>query len=523
MSARSLLLLLLFPASALRVQAEPCAVLWVPTGTVSAVEIGNFLDEHSSLRLTLAVSPESVDKPSELSRWTASKQLELALRLPQDPLLPLAASRMQDVLGRLALAKQRHRDAFGVQASGFVPAQGALPAALSPLLAAQGLRWAAIGAFADGSPFRLHSGGFLLASASSLPNASIRLSTMGPADLGECPATVSELAEKSSPIVDAEPSSLPTWEGPLSDWTRDPDAKNAWSSCEKAAQSLSQYQNSGRASMISLEKAQSLLYAAQEARFYSPRALPSDRKEQASRLHAFYKAIGQEPPMPARISGIPSAQEAQAGAVRISQAEASILFENAASSSPSRAELSSLRVSWDDQAVTFEVGLSSDPALEPLRPEELLFDLYIDVNHRPGSGSAELLPGREPFVASENGWEQAISLVGNSAALFRSAPGQEPIFQTRLKAQTDAQRAEIRITASRARLRGNPAAWGYLPLLMRAAKASSARTPNDPEGLRRPDASRPADALAAASVRKSLQQGARGRRLPMLRLDAEFQ
>src|SRR5271155_2724315 len=108
--------------------AAPAAVpgapaLWVPNE--AALNWDDFLATlrwNSSLRLTAAISPSALPEgmKGELSRLSDEGRVEFALRLPQDPVLPLLTrlpaddqgtpSRAADVAEQLALARQAYRD-----------------------------------------------------------------------------------------------------------------------------------------------------------------------------------------------------------------------------------------------------------------------------------------------------------------------------------------------------------------------------------------------------------------------------
>jgi hypothetical protein len=145
------------------VQGTPA--LWVPNE--SALDWEAFLSLlkwNDNLRLTVAVSPSSLPEglKGELTRLADDGRVEFALRLPQDPVLPLlvrlpagdqgTVSRAQDIAQQLATARQSYRTYFGRLPKGFVPAAGALPSDLAPLTRSLGFQWVAVGGYASEPP-----------------------------------------------------------------------------------------------------------------------------------------------------------------------------------------------------------------------------------------------------------------------------------------------------------------------------------------------------------------------------------
>lgn len=560
------------------------AVLFVPREDFAAWEgLGRLLESHPRFKLTLA-APESVPAAAsaDLKRWIAEGRLEIALRVPGDPVLPLLQDlksadvqftgsapdgvypRSRDVIHRVALSKDGLRRAFGAAPLGLAPGGGALSLGVLDALKDLGLHWAATGDYgqaprtfseeapeptavwwhrhgiamvpfrtvasaeADPSPGDLPFGrgeqavALLLDESDGLipPGSSLRL--LGRLlEEGAVPlewATVSEVVSESGGIQMVEaPSDLkvPTWLGDYSAWIGSPAQNAAWGMLNRTARVLDRYQNSGTAVLDKLEKATGELYGAQASPVFralgsrSPEAPELERKFR-SRLIGVHRRIGEAPPEELHTPVLAPAggEEAATGrpdtdgtepeaqtSVRMRRGQGWISFENPPESAaevphplpelpPSVTgyhlwELVSLRVDWDER----DLRLSLRPrALDngrssPLGFSHLLADIYLDLNHRPRSGSTMLLPGRQAYVASRDGWEYALTLTGWGGALWRSSPEEGPVQVMTLAPQTDPETQEIRLSIPRARIPGDPARWGYLALALAVGPPAGQEVP----------------------------------------------
>ena len=321
-----------------------------------------------------------------------------------------------------------------------------------------------------------------------------------PAGAERCTATASETAERAAEsAVDASTGPWPAWTGPLEGWAEDPGRKTAWDLYAQAAEALTQYQNSGRASLSVLDKAVAALYAAQDSRFYRSPPSELDKRELSTRLKKVYRLLGLSAP-----GGL--AQKSEPGDVPEPDSEPAAIvsgrdgnrlwFELPQDNAP-EGLLKSLLVSWDKDAVAFELTLRSSV------PAGASLDVYMDINHRSGAGSIDLLPGRASFLNAADAWEYALTLSEDRAVLYRFIPGQGNVVLDKPRVSGDPREGDVRVSVPRARLRGNPAAWGYAALLMRG-----------------PDA--PFDVLAVASPQRKTAPGdARYRRYSALRLKGQ--
>ncbi|HAH06578.1 MAG TPA: hypothetical protein DCM05_08635 [Elusimicrobia bacterium] len=480
-----------------------CAVLWAPAGPLRADAVADLLEQYSALRPTLAVAPDAVDDSARLSEWASKGRIELALRIPGDPLLPLIASlRPEDAVSRIVLAKQRHQKVFGAPPKGLVSGGGAFSQGLAGLASSQGLRWVSVGDYQEFSSAPWQRSGRLLLLPTADPAVYLLdpLTRELPAGAERCTATASETAERAAEsAVDASTGPWPAWTGPLEGWAEDPGRKTAWDLYAQAAEALTQYQNSGRASLSVLDKAVAALYAAQDSRFYRSPPSELDKRELSTRLKKVYRLLGLSAP-----GGL--AQKSEPGDVPEPDSEPAAIvsgrdgnrlwFELPQDNAP-EGLLKSLLVSWDKDAVAFELTLRSSV------PAGASLDVYMDINHRSGAGSIDLLPGRASFLNAADAWEYALTLSEDRAVLYRFIPGQGNVVLDKPRVSGDPREGDVRVSVPRARLRGNPAAWGYAALLMRG-----------------PDA--PFDVLAVASPQRKTAPGdARYRRYSALRLKGQ--
>ena len=115
-------------------------------------EMAGLLASWPDLKLTLALTPKMLtpEARAALVPLTKSGRVELAMRIPGDPLLPMlrkypAAPGLQNLLPRLALAREQFRPILGQSVPGFVPGAGAVTGNVSSVFAAMAVPWVAVG------------------------------------------------------------------------------------------------------------------------------------------------------------------------------------------------------------------------------------------------------------------------------------------------------------------------------------------------------------------------------------------
>lgn len=561
-------------------RAAECALLWAPAGKLDTPALSALLEKRPGLRLTLALAPEDAPDPKKLGEWSRRGRLELALRLAGDPILPVIAEyRGEDAVFRLAIGRQKHREAFGEPASGFFPGAGALSESLLPALAAQGLRWAASGDYrglpedpwaakgplvlVPARPLTAESvlaagvrGVYVLDETGPLlaPGEGLKLLSSWPDSVLEaCSATAAELSSAAA-RTDKFPRSLPTFAGDLSLWSSGEARKHAWSLYGQAVLALTAYQNSGNASLPMLDKATQALYDAQSSRFFREGGPEAEREgaQLRARLRKVYQTIGA--PIPEDLRGaavrdpsppgkaVPSGtgeKEEDWGMVEgglegdmlwFSNPEDSAGFRPAGPSAPPGAQADqpsadlwtfrSMSASWNETEADFFFVMKALEASNSSRFgfDRLMVDLYIDVNHRPRQGSTDLLEGRGGFVPQSDAWEYALVLSPSQAWLLRFVPGQGPVVVDFPRVKSDIPKGELHVSVPRSKLRGNPAAWGYLPLALspQAGTDRSAKTPPSP--LLGEHGSPILGIIAPSQAQKRLGAAGAHRRFPFLRV-----
>ena len=94
-----------------------------------------------------------------------------------------------------------------------------------------------------------------------------------------------------------------------------------------------------------------------------------------------------------------------------------------------------------------------------------LVDVYIDINHSPGAGSQEFLPGRPGNAEPADAWEYALTADGWGARFYQYVPGQG----ARVTANFDVVKTSdtvFAVSIPRRSLRGEPDSWGYAVAVM---------------------------------------------------------
>ncbi|MBI5240284.1 MAG: hypothetical protein HY926_07405 [Elusimicrobia bacterium] len=359
---RALLLaaLLLVPARlAAWGEKPPLAFLAVPAEDFSDWKaLADAVNSTPELKLTLALTPDMVTEAvrDSLSMPLRTGRLELAMRIPGDPILPLVAAGpssggLPDILASIALAREKFRSVLSTAPAGFVPGGGSSVAALPSALPALGISWVAVGKgppSLEGGRAPLPEGAVgqgprSLAGGPWLPFTPLRCEgrpptwqefeaaakpdpslPAGPASIvldeasglvprGSLTALVKVLADRSSvwtwqTASEYQASALPAASGP-GDWPGwapaalgDPAVQSAGKAYGEAAGTLRRYQNSGLADLKALEHAAEALAAAQAGRYY--RALSgaaagdaeAARQELRRHLREVYRRLKQTVP-----------------------------------------------------------------------------------------------------------------------------------------------------------------------------------------------------------------------------------
>ena len=114
-----------------------------------------------------------------------------------------------------------------------------------------------------------------------------------------------------------------------------------------------------------------------------------------------------------------------------------------------------------------EMGNIENPWSGPWGMSLPVIDVYIDVNHRMGTGNVSLLPGRGAYTLPEDAWEYALTVDGWNREIYRMGREDEPIkMASTFDVNVDTYNAVLTMSIPSSILRGDPKNWGYIVLSM---------------------------------------------------------
>jgi len=95
-------------------------------------------------------------------------------------------------------------------------------------------------------------------------------------------------------------------------------------------------------------------------------------------------------------------------------------------------------------------------------------DVYIDVDHKSGSGRRMLLPGRNAAVSPKDAWDYAIWAEGWTPGVFKvDAKGNPQKMDVPLKILVNAAAHKVTLRVPKSAFgKGDPAAWGYAAMVL---------------------------------------------------------
>ncbi|MDD2772903.1 MAG: hypothetical protein PHP45_04320 [Elusimicrobiales bacterium] len=130
-------------------------------------------------------------------------------------------------------------------------------------------------------------------------------------------------------------------------------------------------------------------------------------------------------------------------------------------------------VRWTPDTVEFRVKNSRSDELSRAEFERrFLADIYMDLNHRPRSGSTSLLEYRQLRASGEDAWELALTMTSEKARLFKATPqGPQLLGEYGVRVTKG---GDITAEIPRAMMPGNPPLWGYLVLVLALQAAPGA-------------------------------------------------
>jgi len=558
----ALLAVLLAAASPARAQSQAAALVWLPADHFAHwSRVDDLLRRREDLKLTIALTPAMTTTIVKdiLKPWVAAGRIELAARIPGDPILPLvdshpAAPRPDDALERGAQARSEVARRFGAPVSGLVVGAGALDPSLAGPIANAGASWVLVGPYDAAGSSWAAAGKAVFAPARAAPRGPLLnedLTAPGIwafdengdpesgliAALATLPSTsrpvggwapVSALtAAAPGPRADAlAVSAWPGWDGAPA--APDPAARASWVAYGDAAKALTQYQNSGAADLKVLEEATDFLYRAQDSRFFRATpggAVPPELRADLLGLYRRLKLAAPDSLYAVNTSTSATPDDVPTG-VHAASGPGWVAFDNPAGTlalapqgvaSPEPWRLRGLRVEWNDTRVLFRLFVGRvNASTADARP---VYDVYIDLNHIVGAGSIRLLEGRGSFAAARDAWEYALTVAGSDARLWRASADGDPEELAPLEASSDPAASEVRITVPRELLRGNPSRWGFIALSLAEDPRRAGRSPSVP--LIGADGAVLRGIIAPLEVQKALfERPGTPQRVPAARLDA---
>ncbi|MFH1619322.1 MAG: glucodextranase DOMON-like domain-containing protein [bacterium] len=444
---------------------------------------------------------------------------------------------------RVSAGMERHVSVFGKAPSGWVPAGGGVVPDFMRVAKALGINWVASGPSASTQPCCVveNAGSAALVHFSAwAPSSSIEelcpstaavcflvfdetpggetavtqreglLSVLNSTAAENGWLTVSAAIEipESTPSAGspAEPAAMP-WAGDYMLWAGKKSQLAALFKISKTLKAWNFFQNSGLANprlaglvaeeFRSIEAGEKLLRLAGDDR----EAAEDAENELQNGLADIYRQTGQ--PIPSSLllplsdeSFDQTGAEISTDAVTVEAGDSFLILRNS-SRQPSVPEdiapaqdpdstavfkLKSVRLDWDEK----NIDVSLEPGrLEPSKKmpggfNRVIFDLYVDMNRRPRSGSSAFLQNRGLRPAAENAWEYALVVSGWKAVLFKATPrGPTAIgeFKPYCATETGQVNPVVKVSIPRNLLNGNPAFWSYCSLIM------PARGHSVPEGI----------------------------------------
>jgi hypothetical protein len=520
------------PASApVPAQRERQLVVFIPQTDEAAANWLKWFAKWPELRMVIAVSPrfQKIAKDPilrlELQALLKQRRLEMALQIPNAPILPLLMDTTlgkdalppgsevpspsyaypDDVIQLIALSKAGFFRQWNVLPAGLVLPHGAADPKLLSMLERLGFSWVvgALGAPATNGPYQAGSMAIWDGAPSVAASPGLRRPLPGGEGRGE--ATVVRVWDER----DSKINSLEAWVKEAAEmhreyllpsdtgiagqpwgpgvafkrrsWTADDwalwiggSSKNAaWVALRKTREALEAYKNSGQASVQRLDMAFDEIYGAQNSNYFaslgsvslSP-ALVEDREHEfRATLLAVYRLIGQTPPEDL----FPSTTSEEMGKIHASSTTAR------AETLPDGREYVVIEDSVGDA-----MGGPNSPDLKSLEvwasttstvwsvtlaaAVSAVIDIYVDQNGQPNAGTPHLLPGRDFGTSPLDAWEYAITLSGSSATLYRTqGMGTYGSVETFPLVSVG---NSLRVTLPRNIIRGSPKRWGFQVLVM---------------------------------------------------------
>ncbi|OGR83674.1 MAG: hypothetical protein A2901_09120 [Elusimicrobia bacterium RIFCSPLOWO2_01_FULL_54_10] len=330
---------------------------------------------------------------------------------------------------------------------------------------------------------------------------------------------------KEPHITDMQTASLQIWpyswswirglgdpSGPgLVAWVGDPSKNSAWSLLSQTRSDAEKYKNSGSADLAKLDMAMEEIYAAESGSYFEWFGSDSEteRKDPGAReiknqkqmlfkatLENVYNHLNLPTP-----NSLRQANLNQKGFARRPKVSAPAGTMVSTPSAPAPAASSSvpsvLALEWEQRAQASEASTTTasnaeipvslkkfSVAVEPQAKQEwvtftvryagtvgpsTVTDIYIDINHRAGAGTTQLIPGRNALVDDADAWElllvsRWVGGKGWTASLYRSVALSPAIYNASVdyKISSNPTATTFTVRVPKNLLGETPASWGFL-------------------------------------------------------------
>jgi hypothetical protein len=464
--------------------------VYVPQTDDAAAQWIKWFDTYPQLRMVIAVSPrfsklvKDVAIKSRIDALVKEGRLELALQIPNAPLLPLLLEKPpygypDDVVQLLAQSKAGFYKNWGALPRGLVLPYGAASPRLISLLERSGFSWV-VGSFGLApveGPYQAGSVSFW----DVTPKGTVQVWDERFAKEKPFQTWMNEITKqqrvcilpRESPAGTASLArtsvKMQTWDGSgLSLWIGDPAKNTAWEALRQSREALEKYKNSGRAALGRMDAAFSEIFSAQNSNYFasagnvtqSPALVEERAHEFQASLSAVYRMIGEAVPedlFSGATDSMPSLSKLSSTTISVetlADGSERVVIRDAMGDAlmPNGDDFQSLEVRGSSDTLAWNFTWATLPAKATL-------DVYLDLNGQPGVGTTALLPG-QPFVAAaKDAWEYALRISNQEATLYRTQGGGSfGVVQT---FPVVSQGGSIAIFMPGGVLRGKISRWGY--------------------------------------------------------------
>jgi len=455
--------------------------------------------------------PASIVPGKEITGLVRDKRIEIALRLDNEPVLPLLFETrlsspvpvdfswpqdINDIIFRNQHEFRRAWNFFTDSAWDTFPAglflrSGAFSTKLVPALGKLGFRWVLGGKLSSlENGVYVKDGLYIMANDQvdglspadcwnriiASPGRVVVISgservLLNPAMLGFLgarlkenpaiiPVTPAQLIKKHHELVVNLGDSHA--ESDLAPWIKRPEILVKLS---RLRRDIEQYKNSGRAQLKTLDALRDNIYSLYRfdtlARVMDTGQGEDERRFQTAVRNAYHLLRLPLPADDAPADSAPSDNDGTEYTQFIEVGNSGFVITNSNVTS-SMMPLKSFAVTVSTETVLYKVALSTGAS-----KNDFVVDIYMDLNGKRGAGFSSFLPGVAASLRPEDAWEFALRLQKNEAILYRyGRAGPIPIrtFRTVVAGE---------INLPRTLLRGNPMLWAYQAIVLNSPSGAT--------------------------------------------------